>query len=612
MSKRTQKPTSTPNVGRVLNPADVQVNLIGKYFPYLIAAIGFIAYANTLGHGYVLDDPLILEQNKYVTKGFGGIMDLFFKAYRAEVADGAATGFLYRPLSPVFFAIEWALGGGKPFLFHFMQVVWYAATCSLVYLTLRSLLRDTTWMVAAAASVLFAVHPLHTEVVANIKSRDEVLALFFVLGSLYSWLHWRDGAERKWLIFSLLSFFLALLSKESAITALPAFVLADYIFRARSLGESLKGLAIAAAPVLLFLGLRAVVQSGFSGAQSFDVMDNPIVGASGFAERSATGFMVVFEYVKRLFVPNPLLCDYSYNQLPLVNWLDARAILGMLLFAGLTIWGVFGGLKRNALAFFALTFIASIVLYSQLILVIGTLFGERLMFMPSLWFCGGFALLMSQYFGEKQTLIFSGLVGLLFLFLTIQRNGDWKDNLALFSADAQKAPNSVRLHNGVSSENYKTWVAQGRKPADLPKLSITMKQHSADANAIKSNPVSYINIGLALLEEKNYAGAEVAFNQALELSPNLNIAKQNLIVTYLNWGKVEARERNNFPEAIRIFEAALKLGYQGADVLQDLGTAYALNMQPQKAIPYFERCIALGSTDAALLRNLELAKQAIK
>ena len=574
-----------------------------------MGGLAFLLYANTLGHGFVLDDPLILEQNKYVTKGLSGIPDLFFKSYRAEVADGAATGFLYRPLSPVLFAIEWALGGGKPFIFHLMQVIWYAASSILAYKTLRLLLKDYAWQISAATACLFVVHPLHTEVVANIKSRDEILALFFGLGALYTWLIWRANSEWKWLMISLSSFFLALISKESAITLLPVFPLADWFFGSKSVKESIKSLGLAAIPVIAFLLLRAAVHAGFSGTQTIDLMDNPIVGATSMGQRTATGFMVLFTYLKLLLIPNPLICDYSYNHLAIVDWPNLLSILGAVLFIGAGIWAVLNVQNRKALSFFILAFLSAVSLYSQLVIVIGTLLGERLMYMPSLWFCGAIAFGLSYVFKEKKDLVLYSCIGIsaIFACLAIGRNADWKDNLTLFSADVAKAENSVRLHNGVASETYKRYLAAGQPVAQSQNIQTVLTQHANAANAIKPNPVSYINLGLAALEKKDYSAAELAMTKALDLSPNLAVAKQNLIVIYLNWARFEAREKQNMPQAIQLYEKLIALGHAPADVIQDLGTAYAISGNHAKAIENFEKCIQLGSKDAGLRRNLALS-----
>jgi protein O-mannosyl-transferase len=595
-------------------PTLQQSGFIETYAVWILGAFACLLYANTLGHGFVLDDPLILEQNKYVTRGLSGIPDLFFKSYRAEVADGAATGFLYRPLSPMFFAIEWALGGGKPFLFHLLQVLWYGATVMMVFITFRSLFRPEKWQLAALIALLFAVHPLHTEVVANIKSRDEILALFFCVTALYFWLKWRDNQLTKHLYVALASFFLALLSKESAITFLPVFPLTDWFFRDKSKVEAIKGLALAAVPVVAFLALRGVVHAGFSGATAIEEMDNPIVTAP-YSDRLATGFMVLLNYLKLLIWPSPLTSDYSYLHLPIVSWSNAKAILGLLVYGALGVWTILGLLKRQVLAFFSLAFLTAISVYSQLIIVIGTLFGERLMYLPSLWLIAGLIFAAYHFLNTPgQQRIFFGIgaaVSIVCAALTFNRNSDWASNLSLFTADVQTSPNSIRLNNGVGSEAYKAYAAAGRPAQGIEQLAKTMETHANAALDIKPNPISYINLGLVAIERKDYAGAEKQLLKALELAPNLAVAKQNLIVIYLNWSKQEGREKNNIPEAIRLFEKLLALGHRTPEVLHDSGTAYAIAGNQTKAIEYYTEAYKSMPNDANLRKNLAQSYRAI-
>ncbi|MBK9983352.1 MAG: hypothetical protein IPP15_13335 [Saprospiraceae bacterium] len=141
----------------------------------LLALFGFVLYANTLGHGYVLDDDLTISLNANVQRGISGIANIFSQPYR----DNCFGGCLYRPLTLSCFAVEWAIAPNSPFIGHLMNVAWYSATVALFYITLRKLIPYSNSILLCAVVVLFMAHPIHTEVVANIKSRDEILSLFF-------------------------------------------------------------------------------------------------------------------------------------------------------------------------------------------------------------------------------------------------------------------------------------------------------------------------------------------------------------------------------------------------------------------------------------------------
>ncbi|HPN18986.1 MAG TPA: hypothetical protein PK546_05550, partial [Chitinophagales bacterium] len=153
-----------------------------KWYPIFIALFGFLLYANTLTHDYVLDDETVMEKNKFVTKGISAIPEIMLTAYRAGSQDRQEN--LYRPLSVVMFAIEWQLSPNKPFLGHLINVLLYALTGFLLYKLVRKWFPDKHSFVLFSICILFMVHPLHTEVISNIKSRDEILGLLFAILSL--------------------------------------------------------------------------------------------------------------------------------------------------------------------------------------------------------------------------------------------------------------------------------------------------------------------------------------------------------------------------------------------------------------------------------------------
>ena len=105
----------------------------------LLALFGFILYANTLGHGYVIDDDLAIALNENVRRGFSGILDIFNQPYRQECFGGC----LYRPLTLTTFAIDWAISPNTPLIGHLMNVLWYSASAGLL-MPLRNYLPSHT------------------------------------------------------------------------------------------------------------------------------------------------------------------------------------------------------------------------------------------------------------------------------------------------------------------------------------------------------------------------------------------------------------------------------------------------------------------------------------
>ncbi|MFA4852260.1 MAG: hypothetical protein WC599_07050, partial [Bacteroidales bacterium] len=159
---------------------------------YFLFGFALLLYANSLFNQYALDDRLMITENQFTKKGFNGIGDIlstdsfvgFFGKQKNLVAGGR-----YRPLSHITFAIEYALFGFNPFIGHLINILLYAFSCLLVYKALLKLFPSGNkhWYLTIPfiATMLFIAHPIHTEVVANIKGRDEILSLLGSFGALY-------------------------------------------------------------------------------------------------------------------------------------------------------------------------------------------------------------------------------------------------------------------------------------------------------------------------------------------------------------------------------------------------------------------------------------------
>ncbi len=185
---------------------------------FLLGIISFLVYANTLGNGYAVDDGSAITDNTIVTRGVSAIPELLYTPYRKGI--NLASNDLYRPLSLVMFAVEYQFFGLNPVPGHFMNVLVFCGCVILLFLFLDLLFERKKTAVAFVAALLFALHPIHTEVVANIKSRDELLCFFFAFLSLYLFIKYIQSKRIILLMEGMLCFFLSILAKETAYTFL--------------------------------------------------------------------------------------------------------------------------------------------------------------------------------------------------------------------------------------------------------------------------------------------------------------------------------------------------------------------------------------------------------
>jgi tetratricopeptide (TPR) repeat protein len=579
----------------------------------LLALFAFLLYVNTLHHGYVLDDNLAIADNPNVTKGISGIPHIFTQPYRENCFGGC----LYRPVTLSTFAIEWSMAPRKPLIGHWMNVLWYAATAFLLFLTLRRLLPNRNSWLPIIASVLFIAHPVHTEVVANIKSRDEILSLFFIVLSLFHFSKWHSAGHWRYVVFAGLAYLAALLSKEGAITMLVVFPFIGWIFFQKTFLSSLKNSRWALIPLVVFFALRGFALTGLTEPE-IHMIDNPIVEAQGL-EKIGTSMIVLWKYLWLLVFPLKLVNDYSYNVIPLQSLFSVPAFISFLLYTVITIFAVYGLLKRKIAGFFAFAFLSSIILYSQLLVVIGTMMGERLAYTPSLWFVLAIAvfifdLIKSESFSlskwklqpvtNRMTLAAFAVITLLFSIRTIMRNGDWANDLLLAQTDVKKSPNSVRLHDHVSEEMYKSTFDESLTAEQIDERLKVAEEHARKSLAIKPGLLGYNNLGNVNFTRKNFAEAISYYQKTKEILPGYAIADQNTVYTLLVWAREESEKKNNPQRALELLQQALTYNPNDPDVLQVQGQVLFKLGRKEEALASFEKAHSLAPDNSKIKNDL--------
>ena len=183
-----------------------------------LLAIVVLAYSNTLVDSFTLDDKIYIDLNPQVTDA--SLRGLFAANKLANV---------FRPLTFATLALNWKVGGTRPFGYHLFNLLLHGAATLLFYFLLEAIFFELSQgapsprdkLVAFAAALIFAVHPIHTEAVSSIVGRAEILAAGFIFAAWI--LHLKDRP-----IPALICFALALLSKESAVVFLPLLLVGDY------------------------------------------------------------------------------------------------------------------------------------------------------------------------------------------------------------------------------------------------------------------------------------------------------------------------------------------------------------------------------------------------
>lgn len=613
-------------------------------FLFLFASV---LYVNTINHDYALDDAIVIYDNEFTTQGAAGIDELFkydtFRGFfKEEGKANLVSGGRYRPFTPAMFALEIEIFGQSTKVGHLGNVLLYGLLCVVLYLLLRLLFtlkvsENKALFVAFASALIFAAHPVHTEVVANIKGRDEIMTLLGSLAALYfSVRAWR---EKKMLFTALaaLCFFIGLLSKENAITFLGIVPLAFWIFTRASVKE----IAVQTAPYLLvaavFLTLRASALAppeGMSSAEIEQIVNRPkdlmndpfqkLVGTRyvplSAGERTATIFTTLGTYLRLLFVPINLTHDYYPRHVEVHSFGSPSALLSLLLYLAMGVGGVVLSLKRNVWGFVLLFYLATLSIVSNLFFPIGTNMAERFLFLPSISYALAVAL-FAWYLGEKYfakssmdrlkdfRVPFYGIAALTVVFsvMTVLRNPVWKDNFTLFTTDVKISENSAKLQNSVGGE----LIAQSRKPEYAARETAMLNEAVEHLNkAIEIHPGyknAFLLLGNAHNYLQNYDRAVAAYENALRLDPNYEEAENNLGITYREAGKYYGEKKGDMQKALQNLREAERRMPNDYETVRLLGVAYGQMQNHPEAIKYFTKATQIDPQNAGAWYDLGTA-----
>ena len=579
----------------------------------LIFVLSFLLYGNTITHDYALDDSIVILENEFTKQGVAGISDILnydtFVGFFGKKKDLVAGG-RYRPMSLVTFALEWQFFGQNPTVSHFINILMYGLTGVVLYLLMLMMFKNIrppleAYFIAIATTILFLTHPIHTEAVANIKGRDEIMALLGSLTTLYWAFKYLNTKNILYLLGAVLVYFLALLSKENSITFLAIIPLALYFFSDKS---SIKTTAIQTIPFVLvaavFLFVRANVlgaAGSLGGEEAQELMNNPFVGLN-FSERYGTIFYTLGKYIQLLIFPHPLTHDYYPKHIPIMSFSDWQVLLSIGIYIALGIYALIRLPKKDPIAFGIIFYIASLSVVSNLVFSVGTNMSERLVFMPSVGFCLVVVLLLNKFLSKKENIktafIATSIIGVLFLGKTFTRNFAWKDNFTLFSTDIKTSVKSAKLNNAMGGSLVdKVSIPDPTNPInETEKAAILNDAVQYLSTAIEVHPTyqnAYNQLGRAFYAKGDYAKAAEYFRYLATNFGNAN-GQKNLYET----GKALVERKQDYVKAIPILEEAKGYFPNNAELFGQLGAAYGNTNQPFKAIEQFEKIIQIDPNNA--------------
>ncbi|HET9746153.1 MAG TPA: tetratricopeptide repeat protein, partial [Chitinophagaceae bacterium] len=544
-------------------------------------------------------------------------------------------GPIYRPTSLAIFAIIWEFAPNNPKAFHFVNVFLYALTCLLLFLILCRLFKDQDLLIAFTCALLYSAHPIHTEVVNSIKSMDEILCFLFGLSALWFVLNYVSTKSKASVILGSICFFLSLISKETGVTFLLATPMTVFFFADSSLKKTFLILLGLSALTGIWLVIRMMVFKDLppNTATTASILNNTLNAAPDKISRFATAFYILLRYIVLLAFPYRLRYDYSYAQINIQTLANPGAWLGIIVVIGALIYALFNIRKKSVVAYGILFFFITLAPVSNVFFPVAATMAERFMYIPSFGFCLILSYFLIRITNTKNiqsgiktffqfvsvnykplTLVFA--ISVLYVIRTTTRNGDWQDNLTLFSHDVKITGNSARANQtfgsalmlaGMSSKNKKNQT-------DTFNLAKIYLQKALDIYPDFYSPLSHLgviylfenkidsaysylkkgieimpndvdlnfNLGLSLFHLKKYDEAISVLAKTIRLAPNHEKAYYNLAALYQNTGDYD-KAISNYLKVLELNPNNPDAYYNYGIVLRSKGDTAGSNQFIQKA-----------------------------
>ena len=479
------------------------------------------------------------------------------------------------------------------------------------------------------ASCLFAVHPVHTDSVAYISGRRDILSTLFYLLGFYLFLLARHKHKTRLLIPALAAYLLAVSSKEMAVTLPVIFFLYDCICNLPDEGSLFKRCSASLKKCIsrygLFYLFFLTVALFFTYYKVFIKSPSNKIGFYGgdiFIQFLTVGKILV-HYIKLLFYPVNLIADYSFNSFPLSqSFFEPATFLSVLVLCALGVLAV-KLLFTNRLMAFALIWFFITLLPVCHIFPHHELLAEHYLYLPSFGFVLLAALFLERLLAFPRwrypVYIVFTLIIVVFSGRTVCRNYDWKNSFTIWSKTVKTSPNCVRALNNLGIEYFKrkdyTQAEQLYKRAvaiqpgyekayyNLGNVyrveedydrAVTMYQKAAQLNP--GNFKNHNNLGNAYAMMKKYEEARKAFEMALQTKPKYAEAHNNLGNVYRSLGKID--------RAITCYQRAIELNSSYDDAYTNIISTYGSLNQHEKSLQLLEKAVSKNPFDPFVVEKL--------
>ena len=584
------KKRRAPAVKKEPAPAVKDIGTTRQWVIASILGLTFLAFSNTLFHGFAYDDQTQLLGNKFI-HSFSNIPTAFttevwfwrvLQDKDPNKEEGPTTPY-YRPMFTVYLMIGWALFQDWALGWHLLNVLMHLLSVFFVFKILEKVSGDLR--IAAFGTLIFALHPLRTESVAWISGVTDLFLALFLLPSFYLYMLHREKGEPRYLLGSLGLFLVAAFSKEPAV-CLPIFIIAYEVWiinQDKPLKERIRSAAGFAA---LFITVPFVYFGMRYKALGFVLSDSRYTSYP-FHEVVMTIPLVIFKYIGLILFPFNLTL---FHETQLVkNPLSLRLILPLLGLVGLAagIWQM----RRSLVARFGVLwfFIHLLPVLNLSAFAIEFMVQERYVYIPSV----GFSLLIAMGLAKipvEQWLPFrsrrAGQVAtvaaicLLLMGKTVFQNRVWADDMTLWNYGVEAAPEQTMPHFILAHK----YINQNRQEKVVESLEEYMKLDQKNIIVISNLATSHL-----LMYDQTKDRYHV--DRAIALCEKGIALNDQLAPLWDTFGRAYLLDTNlrSYERAHAYFDRGLRIQPENAMLNFHKGAAYAVEQKVEAALPYLER-----------------------
>jgi hypothetical protein len=567
----------------------------------VLVVVAFLLYGNTLTNNYSLDDGYVTQEGNLTTKGLSAVPELLSTFYGVG-KNGLQ--YDYRPLVKISFAMEHQFFGVHPGVSHFFNVVLYIFCLFLIYEFVSLLLHPARNKIPFYIALLFAFLPIHTEVVASIKNRDILLCFLFTLltcNTVLRMLNLNKPSVTKYLLAVFYAFlaFLAKLDVMPYLVILPLIVFIKYKISYKRL---LTMVGVIASGFIFDRILLKVATSGQKQLRPHFYFENPLFTHATFGDKIIACFNSLGFYLAQCVFPFKQSCYYGADTIP-VSKMSAYGYIGVLALICIA-WLLFYGWKKDRnLLVGVILFIVSLSMYLNLAVPVVGIVADRFTFFASFGFCIVIVFALQHRFGVDKKLSPSLrnvaiLMFVVFGFMAIARNTEWKTTASILEADVKKYPTSAYLNYLDGSGKLSAAERRDAHLTGMQRQNLILEAKKELENSV--SVASDYSSSLQLLEhiliyyQKDYDAALPYVNKALGL-------KESSDLLFYKGLCLEALKSDS---STYYLQAAIRADSMAINAYSLLSEHYNSHEEYEKSLSLLQKALQKGITHEVIYSKL--------